>query len=84
MYHWRTPEALPGKDAGSGYQLHSPRAPQGYNRGVVPANPEKPRSAPVHRHHLYAMETTGLLIIAVVLLVLTLLRYWNSIHQLFR
>jgi hypothetical protein len=30
------------------------------------------------------METTGLLIIAVVLLVLTLLRYWNAIHQLFR
>jgi hypothetical protein len=30
------------------------------------------------------METTGLLIIAVVLLVLTLLRYWGSIHQLFR
>jgi hypothetical protein len=30
------------------------------------------------------METTGLLIIAVVLLVLILLRYWTSIHQLFR
>ena len=30
------------------------------------------------------METTGLLIIAVVLLVLTLLRYWSAIHLLFR
>jgi hypothetical protein len=67
------------------YQLHSPGAGWGYNMGVVPANPpEKPRSEPVHRHHVYAMETTGLLIIAVVLLVLILLRYWSSIHQLFR
>jgi hypothetical protein len=51
---------------------------------VIPANSDKPRSEPVHRHHVYAMETTGLLIIAVVLLVLILLRYWSAIHQLFR
>ena len=37
-----------------------------------------------HRHRAYAMETTGLLIIAVVLLVLTLIRYWSAVHQLFR
>jgi hypothetical protein len=51
---------------------------------VEPAPNDKPKSEPVHRHHVYALETTGLLIIAVVLLILILLRYWNSIHQLFR
>lgn len=37
-------------------------------------------SHPHHRHAAYAAETTGLLIIAVLLLVLTLIRYWHSIH----
>ena len=29
---------------------------------------------------MYASETTGLLLIAAVLLVLTLIRYWHQIH----
>ena len=33
-----------------------------------------------HRHAVYASETTGLLLIALVLLVLTLVRYWHEIH----
>ena len=33
-----------------------------------------------HRHAIYATETTGLLLIAVLLLVLTVLRYWHDIH----
>ncbi|HKH97469.1 MAG TPA: hypothetical protein VJ999_00055 [Candidatus Sulfotelmatobacter sp.] len=33
-----------------------------------------------HRHAVYAAETTGLLLIAFVLLVLTLIRYWHDIH----
>jgi hypothetical protein len=33
-----------------------------------------------HRHAVYASETTGLLLIAFLLLVLTLLRYWHDIH----
>jgi len=33
-----------------------------------------------HRHAVYASETTGLLLIAFVLLVLTLIRYWHNIH----
>ncbi|HME34555.1 MAG TPA: hypothetical protein VKF84_04900 [Candidatus Sulfotelmatobacter sp.] len=32
------------------------------------------------RHAVYASETTGLLLIAFLLLVLTLLRYWHDIH----
>lgn len=33
-----------------------------------------------HRHAVYASEATGLLLIALVLLVLTLVRYWHNIH----
>jgi len=33
-----------------------------------------------HRHAVYASETTGLLLIALVLLILTLVRYWHEIH----
>ena len=33
-----------------------------------------------HRHAVYASETTGLLLIAFLLLVLTLIRYWHNIH----
>jgi hypothetical protein len=32
-----------------------------------------------HRHSIYAAEATGLLVIAVVLLVLTIVRYWRYI-----
>jgi hypothetical protein len=46
--------------------------------------PDKTQPAHPHKPHVWAMETTGLLIVAVVLLVLTLIRYWSSIHQLFR
>jgi uncharacterized membrane protein len=33
-----------------------------------------------HRHAVYASETVGLLIIAFILLILTLVRYWHDIH----
>lgn len=32
------------------------------------------------RHHVYALETTGLLIIAATLLGITLVRFWHAIH----
>jgi hypothetical protein len=32
------------------------------------------------RHAIYATETTGLLLIAFLLLALTLIRYWHAIH----
>ncbi|SPF47408.1 hypothetical protein SBA1_740022 [Candidatus Sulfotelmatobacter kueseliae] len=37
-------------------------------------------AAKQHRHAVYASETTGLLLIAFLLLVLTLIRYWHDIH----
>ena len=33
-----------------------------------------------HRHATYASEASGLLLIAFVLLILTLVRYWQYIH----
>lgn len=33
-----------------------------------------------HRHAVYASETAGLLLIAFLLLVLILIRYWHDIH----
>ena len=32
------------------------------------------------RHHVYALESTGLLIMAATLLAITLVRYWNAMH----
>ena len=36
------------------------------------------------RHHVYALESTGLLIIAATLLTITLARYWYAIHWSWR
>ncbi|MGB0007928.1 MAG: hypothetical protein WBP97_12605 [Candidatus Sulfotelmatobacter sp.] len=38
-------------------------------------------SGPKHRRHaIYASETSGLLLIAFLLLVVTVIRYWHAIH----
>lgn len=37
-----------------------------------------------HRHAVYASETTGLLLIAFLLLVLTLARYWQAMNWSWR
>jgi hypothetical protein len=52
---------------------------------VVPAqrqdNPRQDDLPHKHqRHAIYAEETSGLLLIAFLLLVLTLIRYWHAIH----
>ena len=56
-------------------------ARKGYNSRVnLPVSP-KPESdnRHQHRHSIYAAEATGLLVIAVLLLVLTIVRYWRYI-----
>jgi hypothetical protein len=42
--------------------------------------PEKPSPGRPPATHIYAMETTGLLVIAALILILTLARYWQFIH----
>jgi len=42
----------------------------------------KPEATPPERHpipEVYTMETTGLLVIAVIILILVLVRYWHYI-----
>jgi hypothetical protein len=36
------------------------------------------------QHAIYATETSGLLLIAFLLLVLTVIRYWHAIHWSWR
>jgi hypothetical protein len=51
-----------------------------YNMFVVNAQRQND-TAPKHsRHAIYATETSGLLLIAFLLLVLTIVRYWHAIH----
>jgi len=62
-----------------------------YNNGVNTSVPPKPAAGNQHpenqhpdiqhrhRHATYAAEASGLLIMAVVLLILTVIRYWREI-----
>jgi hypothetical protein len=43
----------------------------------VPTKPASDKHR--HRHSIYAAEATGLLLIAVLLLILTIIRYWRYI-----
>ncbi len=38
-----------------------------------------PRQQHQHHHSIYAAEATGLLLMAVLLLILTIIRYWRDI-----
>jgi hypothetical protein len=49
-----------------------------YNVDVA-SSPQRAPQGKRPKHHAYALETTGLLLIAVLLLVLTLVRYWAYI-----
>jgi len=51
-----------------------------YNVPVISPIENKPPSEHHTRHHVYALETTGLLIIAATLLTITLVRYWYALH----
>jgi hypothetical protein len=52
--------------------------PRRYNIRVPDPTPQDDHKH--HRHAVYASETTGLLLIALLLMILTLLRYWHDIH----
>ena len=51
-----------------------------YNICVLTTKAEREAAHKHHRHALYASETTGLLLVALTLLILTLVRYWREIH----
>jgi len=58
-------------------------SPQSYNVCMPAAAPERqPDPVPAEHHRtpqVYTLEATGLLIIAVLVLILTLIRYWHNI-----
>lgn len=47
---------------------------------MVKAQPQNNTDHKHRRHAIYATETSGLLLIAFLLLVLTVIRYWHAIH----
>lgn len=55
---------------------------QRYNMRVSSAPRPQPEKKPAEHHpipEVYTLETTGLLVIAGLILILTLIRYWHSI-----
>ena len=56
---------------------------QRYNVGMPAAGPKRqPDQTPAEHHRtpqVYTLEATGLLVIAVLILILTLIRYWHNI-----
>ena len=61
-------------------RLDGLRLAEGYNIRVPEEDPQHEHSHKHQRHAIYATETTGLLVIAFLLLILTVLRYWHDIH----
>jgi len=59
-----------------------PGPAESYNVRV--AAPTKSDPHKEHRHATYASETAGLLLVAFLLLVLTVIRYWRNIHWSWR
>jgi len=55
-----------------------------YNHLVASAQRQKDSSHKQQRHAAYATETSGLLFIAILLLVIILIRYWHAIHWSWR
>ena len=55
---------------------------KGYNDDVGAPVPSKAAADNKHRHRhpVYAAEATGLLVMAVLLLILIVVRYWSYIH----
>jgi hypothetical protein len=51
---------------------------------VVRVQPQNDSTHKQPRHAIYATETSGLLLIAFLLLILTLIRYWHVIHWSWR
>ncbi|MFZ0807299.1 MAG: hypothetical protein WAN03_13980 [Candidatus Sulfotelmatobacter sp.] len=46
--------------------------------------PQNESSEEPRRRNVYASETVGLVVIALILLILTLVRYWHNVHWSWR
>ena len=61
-------------------KTEDPTQPSAQSYNICVPDPTSQDDHKHRRHAVYASETTGLLLIAFLLLVLTLLRYWRDIH----
>lgn len=65
-------------------RLRVPVYPRAYNDGVANIQRQKGSThggdQKHRRHPIYATETSGLLLVAFLLLLLILIRYWHAIH----
>jgi hypothetical protein len=53
---------------------------QRYNTAVDRSHTKKHHGAKRHQHPIHATETLGLLLIAFLVVVITVVRYWHAIH----
>jgi hypothetical protein len=53
---------------------------ESYNTAVVLPQSQKDAGDKRHRHAIYATETSGLLLIVLIVLIVTVIRYWHAIH----
>jgi len=74
---WRQPPRL-SRQGAARREAGRYTSPRRYNIRVPETPPKDDHKH--HRHAVYASETTGLLLIALLLLVLTLVRYWHDLH----
>jgi len=55
-----------------------------YNASMSAAGPKRQPAKKAQRHHpaphIYTAETTGLLVIALLILIIMLARYWHFVH----
>jgi hypothetical protein len=63
-----------------GASLFAAHTFQRYNLRVPASDPHDTHAEKHRRHAAYAAETTGLLLIAFLLLALTIIRYWHAIR----
>lgn len=61
-------------------QLHAQAFVAAVQYRVVNSQSQNDADRKHRRHAVYASETSGLLLIAFLLLVLTVIRYWHAIH----
>jgi hypothetical protein len=55
-----------------------------YNQFVPSLKPQNVSQQRPKRHAVFASETMGLLLIALIVLIVTLVRYWQNIHWSWR
>ena len=62
------------------FRIIAPGPCRRYNKRVPESKHQDDHLHRHHRHAIYANETTGLLLIAFLLLALTLVRYWHAVR----